>query len=271
MGNLFIGFPVPRAKIAEMIEGYAPPVLHADRHEESGNDEISYLELLNRKHASRHESGGDDEITIDAAGIATLYDDLGFHFKTFFPTLDEFVTGQAGTGSFTHTPDKISLATGSTTSSWAKVLKNTAYQLPLLTYDKNIFIRFRCVFNIFPDVNPNSYIITSDATNHKHIGVSMYNNKLAYSIHTGTSRYQGEIISCAGTGTEYDKIVDIKFYTGDKVEYWIDGILEHTQSTDLPTGAFYDENFLRVAVSNSNTTRDITLVLSMLELYQPAA
>ncbi|MBA7708742.1 hypothetical protein ES703_117646 [subsurface metagenome] len=210
-------------------------------------------------------------MTIDGAGIATLYDDLGFHYKTFFPTLDEFVTGQANTGSITHTPDKISLASGSTTSSWAKVLKNTAYPLHLLTYDKNIFIRFRCVFNIFPDVNPASYIITADATNHKHIGVSMYNNNLAASIHTGTTRYQDTIVDCPGTGTEYDKIVEIKFYAGEKIEYWIDGVKLRTDTTNLPTGAFYDENFLRIAVSNSNTTRDITMVLSMLELYQPAA
>ncbi|GAH23253.1 unnamed protein product, partial [marine sediment metagenome] len=40
MGNLFIGFPVPRAKIAEMIEGSAPPIIHHDRHEAAGDDEI---------------------------------------------------------------------------------------------------------------------------------------------------------------------------------------------------------------------------------------
>lgn len=270
MGNLFIGFPVPRAKIAEMIEGSAPPIIHHDRHEDGGDDEIPFEDILNRKHASKHEAGGDDEITIEAGGLATLYNDLGFHFKTFFPTLDEFLTGTAGTGAITHTYDKIVLSTGATTSSWAKVLKNTAYQLPLLTFDKDIFLRFRYVFNIFPDANPASYIITADATNKKHIGVSMYNNSLSYSIHNGSTRYQGEILSCPGTGTEYEYIVEIKFYTGVKIEYWIDGTKRYTHTDNLPTGAFFENSFIRVAVSNSNTTRDIQLALSMLELYQPA-
>lgn len=40
MGNLFIGFPVPRAKIATMIEEAAPPLNHVENHEPDGSDPI---------------------------------------------------------------------------------------------------------------------------------------------------------------------------------------------------------------------------------------
>lgn len=40
MGNLFIGFPVPRAKIATMIEEAAPPLNHVDNHLPDGTDPI---------------------------------------------------------------------------------------------------------------------------------------------------------------------------------------------------------------------------------------
>lgn len=40
MGNLFIGFPVPRARIADMIEGAAPPLEHFENHEPDGSDPI---------------------------------------------------------------------------------------------------------------------------------------------------------------------------------------------------------------------------------------
>lgn len=40
MANLFIGFPVPRAKIALMIEGAAPPLEHIDNHLPGGSDPI---------------------------------------------------------------------------------------------------------------------------------------------------------------------------------------------------------------------------------------
>ncbi len=40
MANLFIGFPVPRAKIATMIEEAAPPLNHVDNHLPDGTDPI---------------------------------------------------------------------------------------------------------------------------------------------------------------------------------------------------------------------------------------
>jgi len=40
MGNQFIGFPVPRARIADMIAGSAPPKIHHTGHETGGDDEI---------------------------------------------------------------------------------------------------------------------------------------------------------------------------------------------------------------------------------------
>lgn len=40
MANLFIGFPVPRAKIAEMIEGAAPPLEHKENHLPDGSDAL---------------------------------------------------------------------------------------------------------------------------------------------------------------------------------------------------------------------------------------
>ncbi|GAH76346.1 unnamed protein product, partial [marine sediment metagenome] len=127
MGNLFIGFPVPRAKIAEMIETAAPPIIHADRHEATGDDEIAFLNLHDRLHASRHESGGDDEITIDGAGIATLYDDLGFHYKTFFPTLDGFLVTESGDGVVDRTHEMLEVCTGEATGSYANIKKITLF------------------------------------------------------------------------------------------------------------------------------------------------
>lgn len=40
MANLFIGFPVPRAKIADMIIGSAPPLEHVANHLPDGSDPI---------------------------------------------------------------------------------------------------------------------------------------------------------------------------------------------------------------------------------------
>ena len=85
MGNLFIGFPVPRAKIAEMIEGSAPPIIHHDRHEASGDDEIPFEDILNRKHAARHQAGGDDLVSMPPAGAPFPWDgiNIGSTFEDY--------------------------------------------------------------------------------------------------------------------------------------------------------------------------------------------
>jgi xanthosine utilization system XapX-like protein len=86
MGNLFQGFPVTRAKIADMIASDAPPALHKLQHQASGTDEITVQGLLGiliqeqlsswagvsgkpsafapSAHKSSHEDGGADEITV---------------------------------------------------------------------------------------------------------------------------------------------------------------------------------------------------------------
>lgn len=271
MGNLFMGFPVPRAKIAEMIEGYAPPITHHTRHEATGDDEVPFENLLNRKHAARHESGGDDLVTIPEAGISTIYEDTGFHFKTSFPNLDGFTEATAQLGAVDHYADKVVISTGTTASGYANIVKALEYQLPILTYDRDIFIRVRFAYNIFANVNIGVYIITAGATNVEHLGVRAYTNKLVSDLHDGVGRYHEDIAARAGEGAEFDDIIEIKYYAGVKCEYWLNGALALTCTDHLPTGAFVDTKFLKIATHNTGTENDIYIALSMIEIYQPPA
>ncbi|GAH22840.1 unnamed protein product, partial [marine sediment metagenome] len=115
-----------------------------------------------------------------------------------------------------------------------------------------------------------SYIITGSETNKKHLGISMYNNKLAASCHDGVGRAQETILECPGDDEEYEYIVEIKFYAGSRVEYWIDKTLRHTQTARIPSGYFHDICFLKIAAANSTTSNSLYIDLSMIELYQPA-
>ena len=88
MANLFIGFPVPRAKIAEMIEGSAPPLEHIANHLPGGTDELVDDNDISADQLVKWNGTKFIGTAEPSAGIATPYDDLGFYFKTSFPTLD---------------------------------------------------------------------------------------------------------------------------------------------------------------------------------------
>lgn len=248
MGNLFIGFPVPRAKIADMISSAAPPLLHA----------------------YTHEPGGDDEVTIPPAGMSNPYDYNGYHYKTRFPTLDEFEVTEYQSGAVNHTHERIYLSTGGTQGSYASIKKAAAYKLPLLSYDKDIFIRFKIYSTVYAEVNPNAYIITGGETNQKHIGISIYNLKLCSTVHNGSSRSQNTFYEWGSPPEDFTSIIEIKFYAGLRAEYYLGGELLHTQTEYLPSGWFHDNYFLKLCVSNSDTTRNLFIGISSLELYQPA-
>ena len=87
MANLFIGFPVPRAKIATMIEEAAPPLEHAQNHEPDGSDpivlpgDITTDQLL--------QWNGEKLIGVDPAGDGGLPSPISIHPLQFHPLDDQ--------------------------------------------------------------------------------------------------------------------------------------------------------------------------------------
>ena len=96
MGNLFIGFPVPRAKIATMIEEAAPPLEHYANHEPDGSDplvlpgDISQNQIL--------QWNGEKFVGMDAPAGAAELSPISIHPLQFKPVNDQtdFYCDQSG-------------------------------------------------------------------------------------------------------------------------------------------------------------------------------
>lgn len=87
MANLFIGFPVPRAKIADMIAGAAPPLEHYENHEPDGSDpivlpvDISPNQIL--------QWNGTKFVGAEPAGNGGLPSPISIHPSQFHPIDDQ--------------------------------------------------------------------------------------------------------------------------------------------------------------------------------------
>jgi len=118
MANAFIGFPVPRAKIADMIATSAPPTLHHTNHEKNGIDEIDCTGLTG--------AGGGGGISLPTN-----------EYRTYFDTLDAFSKNTANTGTITLDENGLlTLMTGTQAHSYAILERVIPYQPVKFTFNE---------------------------------------------------------------------------------------------------------------------------------------
>lgn len=86
MANLFIGFPVPRAKIADMIEGAAPPLEHISNHLPPGSDP---LVLPGDIEADQIVKWTGTKFIGAAAPAGVILSPMCIHSSAFIPQTDE--------------------------------------------------------------------------------------------------------------------------------------------------------------------------------------
>jgi len=87
VGNLFIGFPVPRAKIADMITGSAPPLNHVANHLPVGTDPLVLPGDISSDQVVQWN--GTKFVGTDPPSNGGYPSPLSIHASHFFPKYDE--------------------------------------------------------------------------------------------------------------------------------------------------------------------------------------
>lgn len=87
MANLFIGFPVPRAKIATMIEEAAPPLEHVFNHEPDGSDPIVLPGDISEDQILTWN--GTKFVGMDAPAVGLILTPISIHASHFNPVDDQ--------------------------------------------------------------------------------------------------------------------------------------------------------------------------------------
>jgi len=250
MPNLFLGFPVPRAKIADMISGAAPPLVHGAGHKPSGSDplvapaDISTGQAVGwngTKYLGVAAGGG--------GGIATCYDSPGIFLNTFFESLDAW--GQSAVeGAITLDGEFVRLETNANGSGELALLKNLAIFASQPTWSKGCKFKADIHYGAYTGTVGNAWILMGCPGIEKHVGFVIANRVIYGTVGNGSAETRtaaletlpgGEISEYRYLEATYDAAI-AKFYLG--------GVLLGSIATNLPSGTGFAGYLCYLKVEN---------------------
>ena len=268
MGNMFLGFPVPRAKIALMIEGAAPPLEHKENHEPDGSDPLILPDDISADQLIKWNGAKFIGAAAAAGGLGNLYDDPNFFFTTRFPSLDGFSAWITLDGTLTFREEDLLINSSTTPNSVAGLYKRVKYSLPALTWDKAR--KFKCTVKLASLVNKYGEIWIG-------MGRQTDSNRIAFTVKDGvlkgftmsSATPSTVVLETLGTGS-YSEIRDLEcvFTPGSKAEFYIDGSLIDEITTNIPSGSVGADCAVDMAVKNFGEGKVIAIYISQFSSYQ---
>lgn len=175
-------------------------------------------------------------------------------FKTQFPSLDGVYQGTSGSGSISLNDQAVTISTGTTSGSFARVLVRNPFE-PYKWTDKTWYATVS-----FKDAQGPIYAILGDATQSDktlpHIGFAMKAGDLIGTVGNGTSETTTTLIAGATTGP---RVLRFEFTAGSGVDFHVDGVKEGAISSGLPDSGdnFPGRHYMFLAENSTATDRVI--------------
>jgi len=250
MGNLFLGFPVARSKIADMIRGSAPPTDHHEQHEKDGSDEI-------------------DATGLEGAGGLTLpWDD--FIFQGAFESLDGYRATDVGGGAITIDGEGLLLETGGAANDEYSLRKALNDAPVALTWEKNKQFTTAARFSAGGASNGYQFIGVGIYGSSNCLGFRVINGKFEAIARTAGANETHEIADWSAGGYDHQKRLKLLHNAGQGVEFWVDGVKEYTATVRVPTGTSDAQVLFHAICKNTDTGDWIGLYLSHYHYWQAA-
>jgi len=250
VGNSFIGFPVPRARIADMIAGSAPPTLHK----------------------TQHQNGGDDELDLSgmegAGGVA--FPLRGIWIDDYDLDHDRVYKAYTGTGEISRSFETITLKTGVTNPSSALLRRLTTQHIVTPTWEKKRHLIFQAYFDADDRTSIDMSIFMGDPDGDDAAGWRVSDGWLkSKTLHAGSSSYHNCLLF-EGAFIGEDVLTEVIHFPGEKVEYWVNGALVHTETENVPAGTADAEYIFLIILDNGATTNNVQLDFDNIQFYQEA-
>jgi len=250
MANMFLGFPVPRARIADMIATTAPPAIHNTNHASGGSDQLDVTGLTG--------AGG---VAFPLRGL--WLDDYEADHARWTPAF-------TGSGALERNEDQLALLTDDTNPSTAKTYLKIKQPIMALSFDKKR--HFLIAPYIDCDDRPTAlcYMYTGDWGNTNHFGFEIHDSGL-YGVASksgGSSEVLLKTYEDAYIGD--DLVLEAILYPGDRCDFYIAGVLEGSVNTNLPTGTDRADIPFFLKVDNQSTANNVAIEFSNVQCYQEA-
>jgi len=248
MGNLFIGFPVPRAKIADMISGAAPPLIHHEDHEKDGDDEMDCTDL------------------VGAGGGGELF--RGIWLDDWDADATIWRKAYTGTAELGRSYETLSLKTNDDGDATGTIYRKTAQSIPTLTWANKRHFLFQCYLDCDSDSIPLMRFCTGNRASTRYFGFDIVAGALRGVNRGGGDSTEIEIKTFAGGFIGEDILLEAILFPGVKIEYWVNGVLEQTSSTNLPTGTTNANYMLYLQVDNDGNASNVEMDFNHIQVYQ---
>ena len=262
MPNLFLGFPVPRAKIAEMIEGYAPPLAHVARHRPPGDDPLA----LPADIAAGQLLGWDGSKFVGQAGggggIASVYDDPGYPFLTFFESLAGYYYASSPTGGVTLSNTQLSLMTQGGANDWASLYKEPSEFVALWSWSKLAKFKTEVTLAATGSSLPKIDVMFGDTDTGRHFGFIVRDGKLYGSVGNNSVETLTAALEDWGAVGYYKTKRLEAVYNVTSVDFWVGGVKVATLSDNLPAGTTSARKMIRLYVRGNGSASYHGIVLS---------
>ena len=243
MGNLFLGFPVARAKIAEMISTSAPPTLHKTQHELGGSDELNVTGLTG--------AGGGG---LALSGLMA--------YGSTFESLSGYTTTPTGSGTTTVDASGVILYTGSTAGSLARIQKTTTYVNQNYNFSRDRILVANVRFDCLTSVTATYEIFSGGRSTTRKIGFRVAAGILYGAVANGTTETTVSL-QTLGTGAySLNRALKAVFTTGVKCEFYVDGVLLGTITTNLPSSIGSSMDLFTARAENPGVAEDKYLTIS---------
>jgi len=270
MANFFLGFPVPRAKIADMIEGFAPPLAHIANHIPGGSDPLVASMTNGQILVWNTAAGAFVAQTPSGNGIANLYAETGYYWRTLFESIDNFYQVVTNSGEISADYQGITVKTGATQSSTADFRK--APKRPIVTpvWTKNR--AFKCVANFSSSGSKLGEIwITTGGYGAvwSHIGFKVIDGVL-YGTYRNYANTDTVTIETLGAGAyDQERTLECVWTVGGNIVFTVNGS-DYTITSPTITGDGFADRILQIYVTNPDPSSAVIAKLSEYKFYQSA-
>jgi len=250
MGNMFLGFPVPRAKIADMIATNAPPTIHKVNHQSGGSDELNVTGL------------------VGAGGASLPFPDFLWSF--FMEGLDGISDSTFSGGAVTVGDTFIQLDSDGTEYSLGAIKKDPLFQQVPLTWAKNRQFNTCVQFRAFAVADSEFIVATGDPFYGDGFGFAVVDGFLKAVCRDGSSQSTHTIEDwSAAVFTETRRLRAHKTGAAE-IEFYVDDVLVHTETSNVPSGSSDAEVIMQVSCYNSAAGSALWIKISSYTFWQEA-
>lgn len=179
-----------------------------------------------------------------------------------FNTIFESIDGYAKTGNIGFAADVLEIKTGANTNDSASLYKRLPPEIYGATWDKNRILEVN--FSTDSGVEIECDIIIGDRGIKRHIGFKIVNGQVGATIGDGTDE---TTFGFAGVHPSNNTKGRIVYTAGEKCEFYINGVLKHTFTENLPSG-LTDAHFVINAYIKTTENIEKNLYLSSWDFKQ---